>query len=118
MLSRHSKHFFSTFERRLQTVLTPVSRKTTTGLTKEELQHNPNAVQAPNRAKPWTASQQSRDDAISRNAVRFVQRDLEEQPQPYAAIDLIAKEPIRYLEHDNIAVETRNLLCKVTRRFL
>lgn len=36
--------------------------------------------------------------------LRFVQRDLSKQPKPYSAMELIAKQPIRYLEHTNIAV--------------
>lgn len=104
MLLRATRRTLATFSPRLQTVVTPVNQKTVTGLSKDELQENPNALQAPNRSKPWTPSQQPRDDAISQNAVRFVQRDLKEQPRPYAAIDLIAQEPIRYIAHDNIAV--------------
>lgn len=104
MLSRLSRRAFTTSVPKLQTLATPVTKSTVTGLSKEELQRNPNAAQAPNEVKPWTPSQQPRDEAISKNAVRFVQRDLAEQPQPYAAIDLIAQEPIRYIAHDNIAV--------------
>lgn len=102
--SNLSRRLFSLTRVRLQTGVNTLSKKTTTGLTKEELQQNPNAAQAPNRSKPWTLSQQPRDEAISKNAVRFVQRDLDVQPQPYSAMDLITKEPVRYLEHSNIAV--------------
>lgn len=52
--------------------------------------------QAPNRTETWAPSQRPRADALDN--VRFVQRDLDLQPRPYAAIDLIAKEPIRYLD--------------------
>lgn len=84
----------------------PVAKRTSTGLSREELQQNPLAEQAPNRAEPWTPSQESRLNVIAKHPHRFVQRDLELQPRPYAAIELIAKEPIRYLSHDegNVAV--------------
>ncbi|CAN3377426.1 hypothetical protein DIURU_003332 [Diutina rugosa] len=81
------------------------STAASTGLTKAQLETNVNAKQAPNRADIWSASQEARIDVISKHPVRFVQRDLAEQPQPYAAIDLIAQQPIRYLGHgENIAV--------------
>ncbi|CAK7896544.1 hypothetical protein CAAN1_03S04126 [[Candida] anglica] len=78
--------------------------QSTTGLTKAELEKNPAAQQAPNRQTTWSQSQEGRADVIARNPHRFVQKDLDLQPRPYAAIDLIAQEPVRYLEHGNIAV--------------
>lgn len=80
-----------------------VAKTTATGLSKEELKNNKLAEQAPNRATTWSASQESRLNVIGNHPYRFVQRDLEQQPRPYAAIDLIAQEPVRYL-HENIAV--------------
>lgn len=41
---------------------------------------------------------------MARHPSRFIQRDLDQQPRPYAAIDLIAQEPVRYLAHSNVAV--------------
>lgn len=81
-------------------------KTTSTGLSREELEQNPVIEQAPNRAQVWSNSQQSRLDVVSKAPHRFVQKDLDLQPRPYAAIELIAKEPIRYLSHDegNIAV--------------
>lgn len=81
-------------------------RFSSTGLTKPELKQNPITEQAPNRKTTWSESQESRSEVIARHAARFVQRDLDLQPRPYAAIDLIAKEPVRYLSHEdgNIAV--------------
>lgn len=75
-------------------------RFSSTGLTKSELKKNPLTNQAPNRETTWSKSQESRDEIYSKNAHRFIQRDLELQPRPDAAIDLIAKEPIRYLTHE------------------
>ncbi|CDK25826.1 unnamed protein product [Kuraishia capsulata CBS 1993] len=58
--------------------------------------------QAPNRIAPWSKSQRPRSEAMT--GPRFEGKDLEKQPRPYAAIDLIAKQPIRYIEHGNVAV--------------
>ncbi|KAK7677555.1 hypothetical protein QCA50_019464 [Cerrena zonata] len=71
-----------------------------TGLTKPELEQNPIAEQAPNRAEPWSQTQESRAEVIARHPQRFIQKELESQPRPYAAIDLIAQEPVRYLTHE------------------
>ncbi|ANB15068.1 NADH:ubiquinone oxidoreductase 18.4kD subunit [Sugiyamaella lignohabitans] len=57
--------------------------------------------QAPNRVDTWAPSQRPRAEA--QVGPRFEQHSLELQPRPYAAIDLIAKEPIRYV-HDHSAV--------------
>jgi NADH dehydrogenase (ubiquinone) Fe-S protein 6 len=63
---------------------------------------NPNLnKQAPNRADTWAPSQRPRAEA--QVGPRFEQRDLEVQPRPYAAIELIAKQPVRYL-HSSSAV--------------
>ncbi|KAA8904522.1 hypothetical protein TRICI_005467 [Trichomonascus ciferrii] len=58
--------------------------------------------QAPNREHTWAPSQKPRSDA--QVGPRFEQRDLARQPRPYAAIELIAKEPVRYQDHSNVAV--------------
>ncbi|KAF5097205.1 hypothetical protein D0Z00_002482 [Geotrichum galactomycetum] len=57
--------------------------------------------QSPNRAETWAKSQKPRSEALQ--GVRTLQRNLEQQPQPYAAINLISQTPIVYL-HDNTAV--------------
>lgn len=80
------------------------AQKSVTGLTKEELVENPNALQAPNRKDVWSPNQASRSDVISRHPHRFVQRDLAKQPQPYSAMELVAQAPVVYLEEGNIAV--------------
>ncbi|KAK9476377.1 zinc-finger domain-containing protein [Lipomyces japonicus] len=59
------------------------------------------SFQAPNRKETWAASQRSRDDAFS--GPRFAQINLAAQPKPYAAINLIAEQPVRFVE-SNIAV--------------
>lgn len=89
---------------RFQSTLTKVPRVSATGLTPEELSHNENAMQAPNRKEAWSPTQAPRADVLAKHPHRFIQKDLAKQPQPYAAIDLIAKEPVRYLHEGNIAV--------------
>lgn len=81
-------------------------KTTSTGLSKEELKTNPTIQQSPNRATTWSPTQQSRLEVVSKHPTRFVQKDLELQPRPYSAIELIAQEPVRYLSHSegNIAV--------------
>ncbi|KAK9382135.1 uncharacterized protein V2V93DRAFT_366536 [Kockiozyma suomiensis] len=59
------------------------------------------SMQAPNRKETWAKSQKPRSEAMT--GPRFAQHNLATQPQPYAAIDLIAQEPIRFIEN-NIAV--------------
>lgn len=83
---------------RFQSIV-PVARKTSTGLSKQELEANELAAQSPNRSTTWSASQEPRIDVLLKHPSRFVQHELETQPRPYAAIDLIAKEPIKYLTH-------------------
>lgn len=52
--------------------------------------------QAPNRATTWSKTQRAREDIV--NNPRFVQADLDGQPRPMAAIELIAEEPVREVE--------------------
>lgn len=54
--------------------------------------------QAPNRATTWSESQRPR--AEGQVGPRFEQTDLDLQPQPYAAIELIAKQPVRIVDSD------------------
>ncbi|KKK18749.1 hypothetical protein P175DRAFT_0479993 [Aspergillus ochraceoroseus IBT 24754] len=52
------------------------------------------ALQAPNRATTWAASQQPRETAMS--GPRFEQTIMEHQPTPLAAIELIHKQPVQW----------------------
>ncbi|GMM29770.1 hypothetical protein DAMA08_025150 [Martiniozyma asiatica (nom. inval.)] len=58
--------------------------------------------QSPNRSTIWSPSQKSREEIFKKDT-RFVGKDLSKQPQPLAAIDLIASVPIIKV-HDRIAV--------------
>ncbi|KAL1998762.1 hypothetical protein VTN02DRAFT_5629 [Thermoascus thermophilus] len=51
-------------------------------------------LQAPNRATTWARSQRPREEAMT--GPRFEQTILELQPQPYAAIELIHQQPVRW----------------------
>ncbi|KAL1997262.1 hypothetical protein VTN49DRAFT_7409 [Thermomyces lanuginosus] len=51
-------------------------------------------LQAPNRATTWAPSQQPRELGMS--GPRFEQTIMEAQPRPYAAIELIHKQPVRW----------------------
>ncbi|KAF1918626.1 NADH-ubiquinone oxidoreductase [Ampelomyces quisqualis] len=55
--------------------------------------------QAPNYKGIWSRSQQPREVAMS--GPRFEQSIMEDQPRPYAAIELIHKQPVRWT-HDRI----------------
>ncbi|KAK4455947.1 hypothetical protein QBC34DRAFT_388408 [Podospora aff. communis PSN243] len=55
--------------------------------------------QAPNREGVWSRSQKPRSEAMT--GPRFEQTDYTMQPQPYSAMELIHKEPVRWT-HDRI----------------
>ncbi|KAL1844374.1 hypothetical protein VTJ49DRAFT_53 [Mycothermus thermophilus] len=55
--------------------------------------------QAPNRVGIWSRSQRPRAEAMT--GPRFEQTDFELQPRPYAAIELIHKQPVRWT-HDRV----------------
>ncbi|CAO3670602.1 hypothetical protein G6F70_005504 [Rhizopus microsporus] len=55
----------------------------------------PTAEQAANRATTWSENQRAKADALK--GPRFEQMDLSTQPNPMAAIELIAEEPIRFV---------------------
>ena len=52
--------------------------------------------QAPNRAVPWSRSQRPRDLAMV--GPRFEKTIIEQQPAPYAAIELVHQQPVRFSE--------------------
>ncbi|KAG0637207.1 putative NADH-ubiquinone oxidoreductase [Tuber brumale] len=58
-----------------------------------EAEHRP---QAPNRATAWSRSQQPRE--LGMVGPRFENTDMELQPAPYAAIELIHRQPVRFSE--------------------
>ncbi|QKX61353.1 uncharacterized protein TRUGW13939_08501 [Talaromyces rugulosus] len=51
-------------------------------------------LQAPNRASTWAKNQAPREEAMT--GPRFEQTIMELQPQPYAAIELIHQQPVRW----------------------
>ncbi|OQE26895.1 hypothetical protein PENFLA_c006G01687 [Penicillium flavigenum] len=52
------------------------------------------SMQAPNRATTWASNQQPREQAMV--GPRFEQTIMETQPLPYAAIELIHRQPVRW----------------------
>ncbi|TLD20252.1 hypothetical protein PspLS_08320 [Pyricularia sp. CBS 133598] len=56
-------------------------------------------LQAPNRTDIWARSQRSRSEAMT--GPRFEQTDFAQQPQPYSAMELVHKEPVRWT-HDRV----------------
>ncbi|KAL2164264.1 hypothetical protein VTH06DRAFT_3480 [Thermothelomyces fergusii] len=64
----------------------------------------PTAVaQAPNRAGIWSRSQRPRAEAMT--GPRFEQTDFELQPRPYAAIELIHQQPVRWTHERIVACD-------------
>ncbi|WPH03918.1 NADH-ubiquinone oxidoreductase [Acrodontium crateriforme] len=94
----------------LPTEKTPVSPVSSTnalptssaGSHDRALQENPEdgealrVQQSPNRATTWSRNQQPRDKAMV--GPRFEQTIIKDQPQPYAAINLIHKQPVRWTD--------------------
>ncbi|KAG1046164.1 hypothetical protein G6F46_009987 [Rhizopus delemar] len=56
----------------------------------------PAAEQASNRPTTWSENQRAKADALK--GPRFEQTDISTQPNPMAAIELIAEEPIRFVK--------------------
>ncbi|KAF2646877.1 hypothetical protein P280DRAFT_465030 [Massarina eburnea CBS 473.64] len=61
------------------------------------------ATQAPNRKGIWSRSQQPREKAMT--GPRFEQSIFEDQPRPYAAIDLIHKQPVRWTKERTVSCD-------------
>ncbi|KIV93023.1 hypothetical protein PV10_04268 [Exophiala mesophila] len=60
-------------------------------------------LQSPNRATTWSRSQQPREMAMT--GPRFEQTIIEEQPAPFAAIELIHKQPVRWVDGKSVACD-------------
>ncbi|PGH09775.1 NADH dehydrogenase (ubiquinone) Fe-S protein 6 [Blastomyces parvus] len=61
------------------------------------------AQQAPNRTAIWAKSQQPREKAMT--GPRFEQTIMEYQPRPYAAIELIHKQPVRWTKEKVVSCD-------------
>ncbi|EEH37235.1 NADH-ubiquinone oxidoreductase [Paracoccidioides lutzii Pb01] len=61
------------------------------------------AKQAPNRTTIWAKSQQPREKAMT--GPRFEQTVMEYQPRPYAAIELIHKQPVRWTKEKVVSCD-------------
>ncbi|RMX79122.1 hypothetical protein D0867_16517 [Hortaea werneckii] len=60
-------------------------------------------MQAPNRETVWSRSQKPRSEAMV--GPRFEQTIMEDQPRPYAAIDLIHKQPVRWTNKRSVSCD-------------
>ncbi|KAK5100993.1 hypothetical protein LTS08_004599 [Lithohypha guttulata] len=60
-------------------------------------------MQAPNRQGVWSRSQMPRELAMS--GPRFEQTIIDAQPRPYAAIELIHKQPVRWVDGHYVACD-------------
>ncbi|KAH6849939.1 hypothetical protein B0I37DRAFT_352482 [Chaetomium sp. MPI-CAGE-AT-0009] len=95
---------FSTTARRFQEAPAPPAASTTTTTAPapqvaEGAAPTTAVAQSPNRADVWSRTQQPRAAAMT--GPRFEQTDFELQPRPYAAIELIHQQPVRWT-HDRI----------------
>ncbi|KAK3313507.1 zinc-finger domain-containing protein [Apodospora peruviana] len=87
---------FTTTGRQLESPTTPVpaANKTQTTPLTAEGEAPVEIHQAPNRSEIWSRSQRPRSQAMT--GPRFEQTDFSLQPQPYSAMELIHKEPVRW----------------------
>ncbi|KAK3692244.1 NADH:ubiquinone oxidoreductase 18.4kD subunit [Podospora appendiculata] len=103
-LSRHCARSFTTSGRQLDSA-PAVASSSSTKQPAPPVSEGPAPTeiaplkQSPNRAEVWSRSQQPRSQAMT--GPRFEQTDFERQPQPYAAIELIHQQPVRWT-HDRI----------------
>ncbi|KAI8140542.1 zinc-finger domain-containing protein [Fennellomyces sp. T-0311] len=67
----------------------------TTSLQPSAKEVAPAVTQSPNRATTWSRDQRPKHEAMK--GPRFEQMNLETQPNSMAAIDLIAEEPVRFV---------------------
>ncbi|KAK3902493.1 lactobacillus shifted protein [Staphylotrichum tortipilum] len=102
-----SARAFAVSARQLEAAATSSSTTSTPASTTEQAAQAPAAAaaptavttQAPNRTGIWSRSQQPRVEAMT--GPRFEQTNFEQQPRPYAAIELIHKQPVRWT-HDRV----------------
>lgn len=80
----------------------PAAQPSPTGLTPEEDAAHRD-VQAPNRATTWSKSQRPR--ALGMTGPRFEQTNISQQPAPYAAIELIHQQPVRWTKERVVACD-------------
>jgi hypothetical protein len=66
------------------------------------------SVQSPNRATIWSKSQQVR--SAIQESPRFIDVNLQSQPRPLAAIELLKFQPIEYVENRTVACDGDGLL--------
>ncbi|ROV98186.1 hypothetical protein VSDG_04418 [Cytospora chrysosperma] len=99
-LSRLAPRTFTTTARQLDTNKSVTPTSTTESPVPKVLSQPPTELpQAPNRKEIWSRSQRPRQEAMT--GPRFEQTDFDLQPQSYAAIELIHKQPVNWT-HDRV----------------
>ncbi|ROW13099.1 hypothetical protein VPNG_05946 [Cytospora leucostoma] len=98
-LTRLASRAFTTTARQLEAKAVAPASSTATPVPKLESQTPAELPQAPNRKGIWSRSQQPRSEAMT--GPRFEQTDFDLQPQSYAAIELIHKQPVNWT-HDRV----------------
>ncbi|KAK1781657.1 zinc-finger domain-containing protein [Copromyces sp. CBS 386.78] len=105
-LSRQCARSFTTSGRQLYSSSTvPAPEKRDGEKTVEITPTEPAAVvkQAPNRAEVWSRSQKPRSEAMT--GPRFEQTNFDLQPQPYSAMELIHKQPVKWVHERIVACD-------------
>ncbi|KAB5570818.1 hypothetical protein GE09DRAFT_1055601 [Coniochaeta sp. 2T2.1] len=80
-------------ETKAPAVTTDATPQVTPGAVQQEV------LQAPNRSEIWSRNQRPRSEAMT--GPRFEQTDFDLQPQPYSAMELVHKTPVRWT-HDRV----------------
>ncbi|KAJ9130334.1 hypothetical protein NKR23_g12251 [Pleurostoma richardsiae] len=96
---RLSQRSFTSTARQLEAATSVAPKKTELPEAKGPAPVPEVVSQAPNRTEIWSRSQKPRSEAMT--GPRFEQTDFSQQPRPYAAIELIHKQPVRWT-HDKI----------------
>ncbi|PSS03754.1 hypothetical protein BD289DRAFT_478248 [Coniella lustricola] len=102
-LARLAQRSFSTTARHLESKAVTSAPSTASPVAKKETQVPVELPQAPNRKEIWSRSQKPRDVAMS--GPRFEQTDFDLQPQSFAAIELIHKQPVRWTHERVVACD-------------
>ena len=82
---------------------TPAAESKDTELTKTQASEIARHQQAPNRLSTWSNSQRPRE--LGMQGPRFEQTDIEAQPAPWAAIELIHQVPVKWTKERVVACD-------------
>ncbi|EJT81383.1 hypothetical protein GGTG_01364 [Gaeumannomyces tritici R3-111a-1] len=97
--ARLSARGFAVSARQLDSAAAVATPKETAPQTTDPSAQPTEVLQAPNRTDVWARSQKPRSKAMT--GPRFEQTDFSLQPQPYSAMELVHKQPVRWT-HDRV----------------